>query len=402
MKLTTAMLFIVLSITGILTAQDMNLTGAGARAEGIGGAFIGVADDATAIVWNPAGLVQLERPEASVVTRFISEKESYNYTYTPSSNTSLSQSHLAFNFGSFALPFKLGSTSVVVAAAYQRQIDLYSNEKMASNEVEGKGGVDTFTPGISVKLSPILSVGVAANIWTGSSDLTQKIAQTYYQPASTVSQSLSYKGFNLVIGGMVDLEALPERVPLKLGMTVRTPFDMTADGSQNYSGDVPVTLNASRTIQMPLMIGFGSSFHFTENFIMAVDYEIRSYGDRQYTDVLTGSGPSQTMTSNLSASKENLNQFRIGAEYLIVSKKSVIPIRIGYKTMPTLNANYDSFGNIADQVKGKAITLGSGYIANAFAIDVSYTAADYSQTFAGQGTIDYTVGTVGASVIIYF
>ena len=63
----------------MLSAQDFNLTGAGARAEGFGGAFIGLADDATAVVWNPAGLAQLERAEASIVTRYISEGAEYKY-----------------------------------------------------------------------------------------------------------------------------------------------------------------------------------------------------------------------------------------------------------------------------------------------------------------------------------
>ena len=44
MKQTAAYLFLVLASVCILSAQDFNLTGAGARAEGIGGAFIGVAD----------------------------------------------------------------------------------------------------------------------------------------------------------------------------------------------------------------------------------------------------------------------------------------------------------------------------------------------------------------------
>lgn len=44
-----------------------NPVGSGARALGMGQAFIGIADDATAASWNPAGLIQLERPEISVV-----------------------------------------------------------------------------------------------------------------------------------------------------------------------------------------------------------------------------------------------------------------------------------------------------------------------------------------------
>ncbi|MCJ7810524.1 MAG: hypothetical protein MUP26_09715, partial [Desulfobulbaceae bacterium] len=36
-----------------------NPVGSGARALGMGGAFIAIADDATAASWNPAGLIQL-------------------------------------------------------------------------------------------------------------------------------------------------------------------------------------------------------------------------------------------------------------------------------------------------------------------------------------------------------
>ena len=43
------------------------LVGAGARANGMGGAFTAIADDATAASWNPAGLAQLRQPEISVV-----------------------------------------------------------------------------------------------------------------------------------------------------------------------------------------------------------------------------------------------------------------------------------------------------------------------------------------------
>ena len=34
--------------------------GVGARAEGMGGAFVGVADDATALFWNAAGIARID------------------------------------------------------------------------------------------------------------------------------------------------------------------------------------------------------------------------------------------------------------------------------------------------------------------------------------------------------
>ncbi len=44
-------------------SSSPNPVGSGARAVGMGSAFIAIADDATAASWNPGGLIQLERPE---------------------------------------------------------------------------------------------------------------------------------------------------------------------------------------------------------------------------------------------------------------------------------------------------------------------------------------------------
>jgi long-subunit fatty acid transport protein len=48
---------------------DFNFSNPGARSLGFGGAFAGLADDATAAFANPAGLVQLTRPEVSLEGR---------------------------------------------------------------------------------------------------------------------------------------------------------------------------------------------------------------------------------------------------------------------------------------------------------------------------------------------
>src|SRR5688572_12919627 len=50
-----------------LQVQSNIVQGSGARAFGMGGAFLARADDATAASWNPAGLSYLRRPEVSLV-----------------------------------------------------------------------------------------------------------------------------------------------------------------------------------------------------------------------------------------------------------------------------------------------------------------------------------------------
>jgi long-subunit fatty acid transport protein len=53
----------------IQTATQFNVSTPGARSLALGGAFVAVADDATAAYANPAGLVQLVEPEASLEAR---------------------------------------------------------------------------------------------------------------------------------------------------------------------------------------------------------------------------------------------------------------------------------------------------------------------------------------------
>ena len=50
-------------------AFEFSLSNPGARSMGLGGAFVALADDATAAFANPAGLVQLSRPEVSAEVR---------------------------------------------------------------------------------------------------------------------------------------------------------------------------------------------------------------------------------------------------------------------------------------------------------------------------------------------
>ena len=82
--LTVPLIFIEADLHAFTIYQDISIAsspnpvGSGARAVGMGGAFIAVADDATAASWNPAGLVQLERPELSIVGDYVSSTARVN------------------------------------------------------------------------------------------------------------------------------------------------------------------------------------------------------------------------------------------------------------------------------------------------------------------------------------
>ncbi len=393
-----SVLFMIASLgsAGLLAAQDLNITGVGARAEGFAGAFIGIADDATAIVWNPAGLSQLERSEASFVGRFLMEKVEYAETDVSEPGASTDQSHVLFNFGSLALPLHFGRTRLVLAAAYQRQLDFYTNVKFLTTETDGKGGVDTFTPGFGINIGPVFSIGAAVNFWKGKYSETT-VDAGYVE--TTRTQDFTYKGFNVVAGAMIDLDGLPTPIPFKLGVCVRTPFEMKADGTivDVTSGSAQTdSYEVDQTIQMPLMLGVGTSIRLFESLTLAADYEVRRYADKELRQTTVGAGE-ETYT----ISKDDLKQYRIGAEYLIVAKSVVIPIRGGYKSLPTTYRNYTDVQTESNQVVGKAWSVGTGFIFRGVAVDAAYTRSEYTIRYGSAASLKNTTGTISVSMIVY-
>ncbi|MCD4796843.1 MAG: outer membrane protein transport protein [Candidatus Cloacimonetes bacterium] len=360
--------FIVLFIIFIgfnLHAADWNITGAGARATGMGGAFIGVADDATAISWNPAGLTQLYRPEVSLVARYIAEN--YKYESTFFSNSVDNQGHFIVNFASAAFPLMNGK--LVAAIAYQKQLDWYSGWQ--DEDEKSTGGANTLIPGMAYRVFPVLSLGFSTNIWMGNSEEEGVYGYHPYEyEYDFIDRTVAFSGLNFVFGIMADFNNLQKPFPLKLGVTMRTPFDLEVEVEADYY--YYYDLDYTNTVDMPMMLGFGTSYKFGENLTLSADYEIRAFGDSKINYGLGGD------PSNLSASEENLNQIRVGAEYLVVTDFAVIPFRAGFKTIPTLLSNGED-SEYTDQTKGTGFSLGTGLIFERVAIDATFDLSSYKQ-----------------------
>ncbi len=100
-----------------------NPVGSGARAIGMGGAFIAVADDATAASWNPGGLIQLLEPEISVVGNLYERTDNIELGDSPVSNGEENVYKENSNYLSMTWPFHLLNRNMVVSLSYQRLYD---------------------------------------------------------------------------------------------------------------------------------------------------------------------------------------------------------------------------------------------------------------------------------------
>ena len=186
-------LVVALVLSAVGAAQELEISvspspvGSGARAAGMADAFVAIADDATAASWNPAGLVQLERPELSLVGSYTALAEELDSTMHEEVKSSHLSGSLDLNYLSFVypLPMTLLGRNAVVSLNYQRKYDFtrkfrinLNTSSVASNGVvnnslqivsfEQTGGLSTLTPAFAVEITPRLSVGAALNLWRSS------------------------------------------------------------------------------------------------------------------------------------------------------------------------------------------------------------------------------------------
>ncbi len=348
------MIFILVTAQIALT-QNFNFIGSGARARGMGGAFIGVADDATAVTWNPAGLARLEKPEASVVGLF----ESYfvdtdNSDYDTDARKS---SHFTLNFVSAAFPLSLSNRNLVASLAYQQVLDLYSKYETDYRTIETTGGVYAITPAIGFQLTPTLVIGASVNIFTGTAVNTD---EPEYGEETEVEYA--YSGTNFNLGAILDLGKL------RFGVVYKTPFDLTEKVEEQ---------DFEKIYGMPKMLGLGLSFQATDKLLLAMDYEMRSYSESELED---------EDGNTMDLEWEDINQIRVGMEYLKMSGNNILPLRLGFATTPSLYTDSNE-----DQIVGASITGGFGIIMGNINLDLGLEYNVYAyEAWSNYDTYDFT------------
>ena len=392
-------------------SSSLNPVGSGARATGMGGAFIGVADDATAASWNPAGLIQLERPEVSAVLANFSREQTYNSASHPEVNTTNTMGDSGINYLSAVFkPMVLFGRNVVVSLNYQR---LYEMNKKTSFkyddsintydiDMEQNGYLYALSPAFAVQINPRLSVGATLNLWKdylGSNGWGQLVHQSNAAlPFEAYEQTLvAFDGINMNLGFLWNATS-----NITLGGVVKTPFDAKLDVSRMtvaWNSAIPTEAQfsqTSETMSMPMSYGLGVQYRPSDIVVLALDvYQTRwsdfwiKHSGGQKTNPLDGS------TSSLN----DTTQVRLGAEYLIIGTAGTIALRGGLFSDPE-----PAVGKV-DAYRG--FSLGAGYATKTYAVDASYqyrlgndVASDNYALWDNK--MDVTQQTIMASVIMYF
>jgi long-chain fatty acid transport protein len=141
--------------------------GSGARAFGMGGAFLARADDATAASWNPAGLSYLRRPEFTVV----GARNSFVREPTGVGSRLLSDRFAGntLDFAAATYPIEIGPASGSVQLSFQRVFSFRGDRTIDRTDQlltsEGSGGFDVVALGTGFRILRAVRIGGTVNRW---------------------------------------------------------------------------------------------------------------------------------------------------------------------------------------------------------------------------------------------
>ena len=152
-----------------------NFAGVGVRAMGMGGAFVGVADDFTAMYWNPAGLAQMQRREVQVSFLRNSRANDSVFNGTPGRSE---LTNTRFGSLGFVYPYPVYRGSLVLAAGLTRikDFDWSLNLKgdddglAADHAFQHEGELALAGVSAAIDVSPAVSLGATLGLVSGEDE----------------------------------------------------------------------------------------------------------------------------------------------------------------------------------------------------------------------------------------
>lgn len=408
-----------------------NPVGSGARAMGMGGAFIAIADDATAASWNPAGLIQLERAEVSMVGAYFNRREELSTDSDQEIDITSKGDDFNMNYLSATYPFHLYK-DMVVSINYQRLYEFersfsyrydYSSlglDLLQNTHFSQDGYVGALGLAYAVRILPKLSLGATLNIWTDELLWRNGWKGTYSEHTAgtqggtpvtfdtrITDEYSEFRGVNANFGLLWDVNRY-----LTLGAVVKTPFDASIHHEfslmQTRTLGPPVNSTMSDTqsisedveLRMPLSYGLGLAWRVSDALSFALDVYRTEWSEYILTDSRGNKFSPIDGQPKRDSDVKDTTQIRIGGEYLFIPRDRhiVVPVRGGFFYDPK-----PSHGTVEDLY---GIAIGSGIAYKKFIFDVAYQlrwgrGVDTGNLIA-RSSADITHHLLLCSVIIHF
>jgi len=395
-------------------SNGLNLNGMGAKAISMGGAFIAVADDYSAVFWNPAGLTQMDKANLSVFSSFIVPTGTYQYAPAGIDMETKSKIFPApaltyYKPLSDKLVFGLTAYATSGAGAYWEGAPLvpFNTGFPYNTKVytwESQVGAFTASPVLAYKVSDKFSIGVTLNITYGFLKMNREAMTTQF------NEEVNGIGFGTTIGAL-----FKPSDKFSIGLTFKTPQKIKLKGDINMTGlgavvpipGFPSSAEVTREITWPMWIGAGIAFKPTDKLTIAFDVqytkwseldEIPAETDEAMWNMNLGTG-SIIEGATYELMWDDATQIRVGFDYKV---SDTFSFRAGYYNDPAPSPA-TTLNILLPSIDYNVFTIGFGYHTEKLVLDAGLeylSGSDRDADIAGVIAGTAMPGTHGMSMLV--
>jgi len=402
----------------LASASGFYVPSVGARASAMGGAFVGLADDYSAVHWNPAGIGVIQGTEATVslhdfillasrdgeiAFRDYEDDYSQRYVRQSVSATATTQNRIAPSFFLYSdagplcgLFSKVGICGYAmaeygakwdgddVADAFISHPDNYNIIDRIGDAPDYMSHVAAYaiSPVVSRDFSERLSVGITGHFvytkfelsdgnWVGDGDFDEEAPPNEQYSIELYSyereEELTGWGYGATVGVLYKASDL-----LTVGATARTPINVPLEGDVEVSSTWEAYSTESQSesfdLTLPMWAGVGIAYDdfLFEGTVLTADAQWTQWSeiDEIVREVETEL-PNDLGTTTLNW--EDTVEFGVGLDYRLSRSTSV---RLGYRSVPT-PVDDETFSFTMPMSQKSIFSFGVGYRSDVWRLDAS-------------------------------
>jgi long-chain fatty acid transport protein len=372
-------------------SNGFNLNGLGARAMALGGAFVGLADDFSAVYWNPAGIGYFKEKHIGAygTGNFFSASYKSNY---PNKEVDAQSNNNFYGGGliSFVSPMMgnfVAGVGVYTPVRFKFTWDSKKFAPFSMNNENIEWGTSvrmiTFSPVIAFKIQSIYSIGASLNLNYSTFSVDRHAgSEAFALDLGQYRERLNGWGLGFSLGLMIR----PSK-SASAGVSFRSASRIIYKGSatisnssalkqaptfESFNGDLESSSPVEKEILWPFWLACGFQYKPNERIMLlfdihytgwsSIDYLYADYANEEWKTFMYEMGKDVIV-----AKWEDSVQFRLGFEYLF----KVAAIRIGYYYDQTPVQN-ETLGIQLPFLNSHNFTCGAGFSLNKVKIDFGF------------------------------
>lgn len=382
---------IFLLASSLAFASGFQINEHGARAMSMGGAFVGLANDPSAVYLNPGAVVHLNSTQIMAGATYIQPHASFRGPKPAIDEYKLKDQF--FNPINFYVTHKINSDFAVGFAVnnpYGLGTEWEEDWVGRFLAVETEIRTFFFTPVLSYKVLDNLSIGAGVSYAYGDVVIKRKNMLQPTNAEAMINLEGDGSGWGFLAGVYYQpFEKLSLGVTYKSSVKLEFEGDATADAPSQFAPLLP-TGSISAPLEVPANLTVGAAYHFTDKLVVTADYQF--VGWSSYDKLEITFEDVEDPDSRVSSAERNYEDsyiLRLGAEYQLLDE---LAVRCGilYDSNPVLEEYSEPTLPDSDRL---GLNIGAGYaFTEHISVDIAYLFLRFEERDINNSMINYHGG----------